>query len=105
MKLRFTPRAAQDIAAIADYIRARNPGAARKVRAAIFSRCRIWSYFRKSAERKPLKECVSWSPANIPIWSITGSMRRQRKSSSSLSSILRVSGSMKTVSLKPRSAD
>jgi addiction module RelE/StbE family toxin len=35
VKLRFTPRAAQDIAAIADYIRARNPGAARKVRAAI----------------------------------------------------------------------
>jgi toxin ParE1/3/4 len=35
MKLRFTPRAAQDIAAIADYIHARNPGAARRVRAAI----------------------------------------------------------------------
>jgi toxin ParE1/3/4 len=36
MKLRFTPRAAEDIAAIADYIRARNPGAARRVRSAIF---------------------------------------------------------------------
>jgi toxin ParE1/3/4 len=35
MKLRFTPRAAQDIAAIADYIRARNPSAAQQVRAAI----------------------------------------------------------------------
>jgi plasmid stabilization system protein ParE len=35
MKLRFTPRAAEDIASIADYIRARNPGAARRVRAAI----------------------------------------------------------------------
>ena len=35
MKLRFTPRAAEDIAAIADYTRARNPGAARQVRAAI----------------------------------------------------------------------
>jgi toxin ParE1/3/4 len=35
MKLRFTPRAAQDIAAIADYIRARNPGAAQRVRGAI----------------------------------------------------------------------
>jgi plasmid stabilization system protein ParE len=35
MKLRFTPRAAQDIGAIADYIRARNPRAARQVRAAI----------------------------------------------------------------------
>jgi toxin ParE1/3/4 len=33
MKLRFTPRAAQDLAAIADYIR--NPAAAQQVRAAI----------------------------------------------------------------------
>ncbi len=37
MKLRFTPRAAEDIAAIADYIHARNPGAARRVRAAILN--------------------------------------------------------------------
>jgi plasmid stabilization system protein ParE len=35
MKLRFTPRAAQDLAAIADYIRAQSPAAAEKVRAAI----------------------------------------------------------------------
>jgi toxin ParE1/3/4 len=35
MKLRFTPQAVQDLAAIADYIRARNPDAAQQVRAAI----------------------------------------------------------------------
>jgi toxin ParE1/3/4 len=35
MKLRFTTRAAQDLADIADYIRARNPAAASHVRAAI----------------------------------------------------------------------
>ena len=35
MKLRFTPRAAQDVVAIADYIRARSPAAAGQVRAAI----------------------------------------------------------------------
>jgi toxin ParE1/3/4 len=35
MKLRFTPRATQDLAAIAEYIRARSPAAARQVRAAI----------------------------------------------------------------------
>jgi toxin ParE1/3/4 len=35
MKLRFTPRAAQDLADIADYIRERNPAAALRVRAAI----------------------------------------------------------------------
>ena len=35
MKLRFTPRAAQDVVAIADYIRAHSPAAAGRVRAAI----------------------------------------------------------------------
>ena len=35
MKLRFTRRAAQDLADIADYIRERNPQAALRVRAAI----------------------------------------------------------------------
>jgi toxin ParE1/3/4 len=36
MKLRFTPRALENIAAIADHIQARNPAAARRVRAAIY---------------------------------------------------------------------
>jgi toxin ParE1/3/4 len=35
MKLRFTPRAAQDLAGIADYILERSPQAALRVRAAI----------------------------------------------------------------------
>jgi toxin ParE1/3/4 len=35
MKLRFTPRAVQDLADIADYIRKQNPQAALRVRAAI----------------------------------------------------------------------
>ena len=35
MKLRFTPRAARDLVAIADYIRAHSPAAAGQVRAAI----------------------------------------------------------------------
>ena len=36
MKLRFTPRAIANIAEIADYIRKRNPSAARRVRASIY---------------------------------------------------------------------
>jgi len=36
MKLRFTPRATENLAEIADYIRARNPAAALRVRAAIY---------------------------------------------------------------------
>jgi len=35
MKLRFTPRATQDLVDIADYIRERNPNASLGVRAAI----------------------------------------------------------------------
>lgn len=35
MKLRFTPRAVQDLAAIADFIRTHSPAAAQQVRAAI----------------------------------------------------------------------
>lgn len=36
MKLRFTPRATENITAIADYIREHNPAAAQRVRAAIY---------------------------------------------------------------------
>jgi plasmid stabilization system protein ParE len=36
MKLRFTPRAVENIAAIADYIRLHNPAAAQRVRSAIY---------------------------------------------------------------------
>jgi plasmid stabilization system protein ParE len=36
MKLRFTPRAIEDIVSIAAYIQARNPVAAERVRAAIY---------------------------------------------------------------------
>jgi plasmid stabilization system protein ParE len=36
MKLRFTPRAIANLAEIADYLRARNPAGAERVRAAIY---------------------------------------------------------------------
>jgi toxin ParE1/3/4 len=36
MKLRFTPLAVENISAIADYIRERNPAASHRVRAAIY---------------------------------------------------------------------
>jgi toxin ParE1/3/4 len=36
MKLRFTPRAAENLAYIADYLHAHNPSAARRVRTAIY---------------------------------------------------------------------
>jgi len=36
MKLRFTPRATANLFEIADYLHARNPAAARRVRSAIY---------------------------------------------------------------------
>lgn len=36
MRLRFTPRATENLVAIADYLHERNPNAARRVRAAIY---------------------------------------------------------------------
>lgn len=36
MKLRFTPRATENIAAIADYLRAHNPSAAHQVRVVLY---------------------------------------------------------------------
>ena len=41
MKLRFTPRAARDLAEIADYVREHSPQAALRVRAAILESLQI----------------------------------------------------------------
>lgn len=45
MKLRFTRRAIANLIEIADYIRARNPAAARRVRAAIYESLQLLILF------------------------------------------------------------
>jgi len=45
MKLRFAPRALQDLAGIADYIVTHNPAAALRVRADLSIPCKTSSYF------------------------------------------------------------
>lgn len=45
MKLRFTPRAIEDLNAIADYLRERSPSAARSVRKAIFDSLQLLLIF------------------------------------------------------------
>lgn len=45
MKLRFSPRAAQDIAGIGDYIRAKNPDASVRVRSAILETLQLLVQF------------------------------------------------------------
>ena len=46
MKLRFTPRALENVAEIANYIRARNPAAAQRVRGEIYSTLQNLILFR-----------------------------------------------------------
>jgi len=57
MKLRFTPRATEELAAIADYIRARNPEAAQRVRAAIYDSLQNLILFPFVGRKQ--KECAS----------------------------------------------
>jgi plasmid stabilization system protein ParE len=48
MKLRFTRRATQDLAAIGDYIRSKNPDAAVRVRGAILETLRMLTRFPRA---------------------------------------------------------
>jgi plasmid stabilization system protein ParE len=48
VKLRFTPQAIEDITAIADYLRERNPHASLRVRAAILESLTILGSFPKA---------------------------------------------------------
>ena len=52
MKLRFTPRAAQDLSDIADYIRTRNPQAALRVRAAILESLQNLALFPQAGRQQ-----------------------------------------------------
>lgn len=55
MKLRFTERAANDIAEIAGYIRAENPAAAERVRASIMESLQILAAFPNAGRRQNVK--------------------------------------------------
>ncbi len=61
MKLRFTPRAAQDLTGIADYIRLHNIAAATRVRTAILDATQILCCFPKWDVRSLLRAFAnSW---------------------------------------------
>lgn len=55
MRLRFTPRATQDLADIADYIHERNPNAALRVRAAILDSLQDLILFPELGRRQMLE--------------------------------------------------
>jgi toxin ParE1/3/4 len=56
MRLRFTPRATANIIEIADYIRARNPAAAERVRAAIYASLQNLLLFPHMGRRQKAKD-------------------------------------------------
>lgn len=56
MKLRFTPRAARDLAEIADFIHERSPRAALRVRAAILQSMEDLLLFPELGRRQMLKD-------------------------------------------------
>ncbi len=55
MKLRFTPRATQDLLDIADYIRERNPNASLRVRAAILDSLQDLVLFPEAGRRQTIE--------------------------------------------------
>ena len=55
MKLRFTPRATQDLAAIADYLRERNPVTAQNVQAAILHSLQTLVLFPEAGRRQTVE--------------------------------------------------
>ena len=55
MRLRFTPRATQDLAAIGDYIRSKNPAAAVRVRAAILETLRMLTRFPRAGRAQTIE--------------------------------------------------
>jgi addiction module RelE/StbE family toxin len=56
MNLRFTPQATQDLSEIADYIRAENPLAAARVRAAILESLQILISFPRIGRAQNLED-------------------------------------------------
>jgi toxin ParE1/3/4 len=62
MKLRFTSRAVENIAAIADYIRERNPAASKRVRAAIYESLQdliLFPYIGRRQQTKGVRKFVT----------------------------------------------
>ena len=95
MKLRFTPRATQDLIEIADYIRGRNPAASLRVRAAILESLQNLVSFPETGRRQTVEGVRNSSRGDILTSSITLSIRPTKRSSSSRSDIRPASGSIR----------
>jgi plasmid stabilization system protein ParE len=78
MKLRFTPRAIANLVEIADYIHARDPAAARRVRAAIYESLQNLILFPQVGRKQNVEGIRKFVTRKYPYSSITPSMNRRR---------------------------
>ncbi len=81
MKLRFTPRAVANIAAIADYIRERNPAAAQRVRAAIYESLQdliLFPHVGRLQQAEGVRKFRDVSDENHPQRQASGTAARTR---------------------------
>ena len=60
MKLKFTPRATQDLIAIADYVREHSPQASLRVRTAILESLQNLVRFPRLGWQQKVEACASW---------------------------------------------
>ena len=68
MKLRFTPRAVQDLEELADYLHARNPTAAQRVRAAIYETLQVLIRFPRGWAEPDDGRSSQGRDAEIPLF-------------------------------------
>ena len=67
MKLRFTPRARDDLVEIADFLRERNPRAALQVRAAILNSLQMIARYPSAGRLQTTARIRKLGGASIPI--------------------------------------
>jgi plasmid stabilization system protein ParE len=96
MKLRFTPRAANDLADIADYTRERDPKAALRVRGAILESLQNLVLFPQVGRLQSVAGIANSSRDVLRTSSITRRMKRRKKLLFFRFSIPRASASIPT---------
>src|SRR5690348_3715433 len=102
MKLRFTPRATQDLAGIADYIREHSPRAAFRVRSAILESLRNLVAFPHRGQRQQVEGVRKVVTRRYPYLVSTLSIMRLTRWSFSRSGIPRKSANIQTGDVRDR---
>jgi plasmid stabilization system protein ParE len=79
MKLRFTPRSVENIAHIADYIHARNPPAAQRVRDDIYDGMRNLILFPQAGRSQQTEGVRKFMTRRYPLFALLHGRRCRRR--------------------------